>query len=1161
MASRRVWKSPFILFVMVGLFAAVGSAQVFTGAISGVVKDRSGAVVPGAKLILTNTATSGEKQQTTKSAGTFAFPQLTPGNYRLEVEKQGFKRFVRSGLTIQVNQNIVISPVLEVGSVTQTVEVTAQTPLLQPATSSLGQVVGSQNIENLPLVGRNTLALVELTPGTQPLGAFGGVPAQTNAYNQGFFSVGGSQVLTNSTLIDGIPADQALFNAPAFVPSPDDVQEFKVQTADLPAEFGRTGGAVVNIVTKSGTNQLHGTIYEYFRNSVLNANNFFTNRAGKPIPFSNMNQFGVAGGGPVVLPHIYNGRNKTFWFFNYEGLRDREGQTLLTTVPTPTQLNGDFSQTFNSSGSLVTIYDPLTTRPDPANPGQYIRDAFLGNIIPPDRIDPVSAKVRTYWPSPNTAGTASGANNFFGTGTAPNTENMYTVRVDESISSSQELYFRFSSSNNDRGAVDYFHNGTGWVNPGGGGVPLLFGAKNADLGYTWTVNPTTVVNLTTGYVREVIFKDPALTGIDLTTLGYPAQFAHGFYWDAFPSIQPSGYKALAASTSDLIHRYDSTFQWAGTLTKVFSRHTVKTGAELLYIPLNELQPGAPQGVFNFSTGFTGANPLASSSTSGSSIASFLLGYPSSGSTDFNPALSVSSNYLGAYVQDDYRATNKLTLNLGIRFEMETARNERYNRLSWFNPAIANPAGSQVGIPNLKGGLQFPGVNGNGRRQENLTKGFAPRVGLAYRLTPKTVIRTGYGLFYLPRTGDGVGSTLGAAGFFATTPFVSSTDGGLTPANQLSNPFPNGLINPPGSSLGAQTLLGESLGAVLPRQNYSYAQNWNFDVQRELPGNILFDIAYQGSEGTFLPISAQLDQLPDKDLALGSALLSQVTNPFASLVTTGPLSLPTVTAGQLLLPFPEFTGVTTYGTHEGSSNYHSLQLKVERRFSHGLSFLGAYTFSKALGDVPAALSIGFANPGYQDNNNLHGEYALQEYDMPQRLVLAYTWELPMGPGHNFLGGVRGPLSKLIAGWQVNGINTFQSGVPLGLTTANNLTHSYGGGSRPNMLCNPALHSSTESRLNKWFNTSCFAQPAAFTFGNASRTLPNVRGPGFVDFDLSFFKNTHLTEKTNLQIRAELFNAFNNVNFGSPGTTFGTSSFGVIGSAGAARIIQLAAKIQF
>jgi len=1165
--TSRSWSGPrhVLLLTLTALALAINSlAQVSTGAVTGTVKDATGAVLPHAEVALINVNTNEKRIQVTNSEGGYVFPAMQPGTYRLEAQLQGFKRFVRDQLAVEVQQRLEIEIVLHIGTTSESVTVKEETPLLQPTTSSLGQVVDNRKILDLPLVGRNTLGLIGLTAGAQPVGQFGGVPARTNAYNQGFFSTSGSQVLTNETLIDGAPANAALFNAPAYVPVVDAVQEFKVQTNSLSAEFGRTGGGVVNIIMKSDGNELHCSLYEFFRNDALDANNWFNNRAGRPKPHNTFNQFGGTAGGTITIPRLYQGRDKSFWFFSYEGLRERRGLTQLFTVPTPEQLQGNFSHTFNSAGQLIRIFNPFTMRPDPNNSGRFIHDPFPDNRIPANLIDSVAAKVRSLWPAPNTAGDPrTGANNFIGQGSAPNTQDQFTVRLDHTIRVKHKLAGRFSYSDVGRGAVDFFGNGAGFVNPGGGGVPLVFNARNFSFDYNYTFSPTLLWNFRYGFVRQFVGKTPALTGLDLTTIGFSQEFNRQVFLHAIPAFQPSGFRALAPATSDLIQRADNTHAWQGNLTKVLTKHEIKAGVDLRFIPVNELQPSAPQGVFNFDGRFTSEDPLRATATSGFSVASFLLGLPSSGSMDFNPAISISNKYYGVYFQDDIKLNPKLTLNLGLRYELETPRNERFNRLSWFDPEVASPLGPQAGIAGLRGGLQFVGVDGHSRRQKETDKNnWGPRFGFAYSLNPKTVVRGGYGVFFLPTTGDDTGRNLGGEGYFANTSFLSSLDGGITPADRLSNPFPRGVAQPPGNSLGLLTLVGQDITTVLRTDRSAYAQEWNLNIQRELPGNLLFDMAYAGNKGAKLPINIQLNQLPDQYLALGSALLDQVPNPFYPLIKVGVLSQPKVARGQLLRPFPQFGAINLRGVRAGNSIYHSMQLKVERRFSGGFSLLAAYTVSKLITDTPSRLAINFASPEFQNSNNRRAERSLANIDIPQRLVLSYNWELPFGPGKPFPSGLGGAAAKLLGGWQVNGITAIQSGPTLGLQTSVNQTNSFGGGSRPNWSGKSAkLGGPTVERLDRYFDTSVFSQPPAFTFGNTPRTLPDVRAPGLVNFDFSLIKNTRMRERVNVQFRSELFNLLNNTNFGAPGTTFGISTFGVISSAADARTIQFALKILY
>jgi hypothetical protein len=568
-----LWSSGALLLLLVSSFHGKLAAQAFGGAVAGVTRDSTGAVVPHALVRLTNVETNEKRVQTTSAEGAYSFPLVPPATYQLEAEHAGFKRVVRRGIAVEVQQQTLIDMMMEVGETTQSVEVREVTPLLESTTSALGQVVDSRSVLDLPLVGRNVMGLIGLTTGAQPIGPqFGGVYARTSSYAQGFFSVNGGQLVTSDALMDGVSVIGSMFNAPTYSPVADAVQEFKVQTNNLAAELGRTGGGIVNIVTRSGGNQFHGSLYEFFRNDHLSANNWFNNQSGQSRPHATLNQFGGTVGGPVLLPG-YNGHDKTFWFFNYEGLKDRRAFSQVFTLPTPQQLQGDFSRTFNAAGQLITIGDPATTRSDPNNAGRYLRDAFPNNLIPANRIDPVAAKTRNLWGPPNAAGTLAGANNFVGNGTQANTEEQANARIDHTIRQNHKIFGRFSWSDDTRGAYDFFHDGAGWAIPEGNGVPFLYNARNVVLDYTYTISPTLLTDIRYGFVRQYAYKDPALTGLDLTTIGFPSSFNQQVFLHALPAFQPSGYRALAPGNADLLHRADNAHSLQGSVTKVLSRHT------------------------------------------------------------------------------------------------------------------------------------------------------------------------------------------------------------------------------------------------------------------------------------------------------------------------------------------------------------------------------------------------------------------------------------------------------------------------------------------------------------------------------------------------------------------------------------------------------------
>jgi hypothetical protein len=1144
------------LCALLPLLVSILVAQTNTGSIAGTVADPSAAVIAGARLTLTNTSTGEKRSAASSDTGSFLFPALPPGAYELAAERDGFKRAVRAGIHLSVQDALSFDIVLTVGSVSESVEVQATALALETATSSLGQVIDNRKILDLPLNGRNTLALVALTPGVQPMGGFGGLPATGNAYGQGNFSVSGSRGLATEVILDGAPVNASLFSAPAFIPSVDAVEEFKVQTNNFSAEFGRTGGGVVNVVMKSGTNQYHGNLYEFFRNRVLDANGFFANASARPKAVYVYNVFGGTIGGPVSIPKLVDGKDKTFFFFGYEGLRQRNGVSTLTTLPTTLQRSGDFSATKNSAGQLINIYDPLTTVATGTN--TYARSPFPNNRIPDNRIDPVSRKLVTFYPTPNLPGDpVSGVNNFFTAAGATNLADQYNTRIDH-VLARHRLFGRYSYNNAERGAANYFGNDFGGVNPTGGNVPILVRGQQFVLRDTYTATPTLIADFSYGVIRQFVFKEPLSSGKNLTDLGFSSAFNNLLPERYYPNFSITNFYGLTGSNGDLIRRGDYTHSFSGTATKLAGRHTLKFGGEYRLIRTNDYQPSAALG-FSFGPQWTQGNPRQVASNSGFGLATFLLGAADSGSHNIGPAMAMQNHYTGFFLQDDIRLSSKLTINLGLRYELETPRTERYDRLNWFDTTAASPLAAPAGVPNLTGGLVFAGVGGNGRQQMALdTNNLSPRFGFAWSGAPKTVIRGGYGIFYSPLTGYGLGAQLGSGGYSTSTSMVTSRDSNLTPADFLSNPFPQGLNLPPGSSQGLATLAGQSLNGVEYNNVIGYTQQWNFDIQRELPAGLLADLAYVGSHSLKTPEFWEMNQMNPSLYTLGAALQDQVTNPFAKVIDRGPLAATTVSRTQLLRPYPQFQSISTL-LFASNANYHSVQAKLERRMANGLSFLAAYTFSKAIGDSNQLVNwLGDTVTGTQNNFNRRAERALLPYDVSQRLVTNVTFALPFGRGHA-IGSQWGKALDLIAGgWQLNGIGTFQTGVPLvmGLNAANPF-----GGSRPNSTGASAELDSSQRTIARWFDTTAFTQPPAYSLGNVSRTLPDVRGYNTKNFDLSIFKVLSLTERVKLQIRGEAFNAFNRTRFGNPNTAFGSPNFGRITSAGDPRQIQLAMKLNF
>ncbi|HXJ38821.1 MAG TPA: TonB-dependent receptor, partial [Bryobacteraceae bacterium] len=644
-------------------------------------------------------------------------------------------------------------------------------------------------------------------------------------------------------------------------------------------------------------------------------------------------------------------------------------------------------------------------------------------------------------------------------------------------------------------------------------------------------------------------------------LGFPASLAAQAQFQTYPRFNFSTVASLGKLTSSEIRRVTDNYTETGTLTWTRGSHEFKFGGEYRLPQFNDIQIDDPAGNYNFSQAFTSLNPFASSSTSGNDVASFLLGVPSSGTMGQALYLALQRRYVASFVQDRWKVTRTLTLNLGFRYEIEYPPTERHNYQSYFDFNAMAPLVQQAGLSTP--GALVPATAKQRSPENTYYRQFGPRFGYAWQATPKTVLRGGYGILWLPGGIEITGGSSNNPTASISTALVSSLDNGVTPFARLSNPFPQGLIAP-GNAQGLNSLIGQGITAYNLGQHSGYTQQWNFDIQRQITTTLAADIAYAGSHSLGLPASLQIDQLPDKYLSLGTALTQQVTNPFYGLISVGALAQPTVARGQLLRPYPQFNGVTLGYTNLGNSIYHSLQTKVTKRFSRSLLSL-AYTFSKGIGNSEAATGYLEQNgvPGFQNNNNIRMDRSLNAQDSPHRVLVAFTTELPAGKGQRWLSGGPAAINSLVSGWEANGLYTYETGQPLFLGTSTNLTNSFGGGSRPNNNGTSALLTTpAESRLDQWFNTSVFSQPPAFTFGNAGRALPDVRNDKTNNLDLGIAKNNRFFRdgRVNLQFRAEFFNALNHVRFRNPGLTFGTPQFGIVsGQVNEPRKIQLALKL--
>ncbi len=1140
---------------------AVVYGQVVTASLQGTVQDTAGAPILAAKVKAVNLSTNIVTSTQTDAQGFFIFPSLQIGGpYTLTVEAPNFKAEERSGIYLAVNQKADVTIALQVGTVTQKVEVNGDVTQLETATASLGQVIGNRSIVDLPLNQRNIYSLMFLVPGTT-----GSVSDVFNGMN---LSVNGGRPGTSDILIDGIPASPPLVNPiqgfSAF-PSVEAVQEFKMETDSYSAEFGRSGSGIVNIILKSGTNQFHGSVYEFLRNSAMDANSYFSNLHGIPIPSFKRSQFGASIGGPVDIPKLYRGKDRTFFFFSYEGLRQGAAAQLTATVPTALQRTGDFSQTLDLAGQPVVIYDPETTT---ASGSGYVRQPFPGNKIPANRIDPVAAKIMNYYPLPNTAGTVSGQNNYFASGTSTVNIDTYDTKVDEDFNDRNRMFVRYSRRNYAQPGTFLFP-AADRIAEGGPTASQPEISNGAAIDYTFTPSPSYVMELRYGFSRMFLNFVAASTGFNPSTkLGLPGIIAANADHLLFPGIAPANYYTLGDGGQGVskVSAFESNLLGINN-TKVVGGHVIQFGGEGRLLIVNDNESGASTGNFSFTQGITqGPNPNVATPTGGNAIASLLLGVGSGVMDRFAKDVATESYYYGAYVQDNWRVNDHLNLNLGLRYDLDIPRTERYNHMETFSPDVPSPLAQATGLTGLTGGLVFVGVDGRSRRQyKPQWLNFSPRLGLAYQLDKNTVIRSAYGIFYGPSMRAAAG-TVGTEGFSSATTYTGSPNG-LTPSVYLSNPFPNGLSPIVGSSQGLLTGIGSTFeNSVTGDNSVGYTENWNLDIQRQLPFDTMVEAAYVGSHGVHLNKSGENDwngnQLTTGAMALGTQLQKSVTNPFYGIIKTGPESGPTIPRSYLEAPFPQFVAVYLSYLTGGYEDYNSFQLKVTKRMSRGLSALVSYTNQKQIDDYSALSNVGSFGAGIQNIYNPRGERSLSANNISQQLIVSAIYSLPFGRGQQFGANWNRPVNLLLGGWQTNAIMTEQTGYPLSISTQNT-SDSGSHILRPNLTgVSPVEHGSIKSRLNQYLNPAAFSQPAPFTFGDAPRTLSNVRAPGMHDIDFSIFKNFYPTKRTTLEFRAESYNLLNQVVFGAPDQVLTSGKFGVITTqANTPREIQFALKFLF
>ena len=1141
------------LWLLVAFVSAWG--QVNKSNLVGVVHDSSGAAVPGVAVKITSQATGAVRQETTDDSGLYRVTLLDVGTYNLEAEKSGFKKIVRQGILLQVGETTTVDLTLELGGIAETVTVSAESELLRTESGSLGSTLESRSVQQLPTIGRNPYVFVSLTAGIQ----YTGDPTYVNPWDASgpsAFTANGFGSGTSQFLLDGVP--NMRMDVVSFSPSPDAVEEMRAQTNAFDAEYGHSGAAFINVTTRGGTNQYHGTVYDYLRNEFLNANDFFSNRSGLKKGEFHQDTYGGSLGGPVNFPKVYHGRDRTFFFFNYEGTQLRQGGNTTNVVPTAAQRGGDFSQTTNSKGQLLTIYDPTSTVL--GSNGKYTRSPFPGNVIPKSMLDPVALNLLKFYPLPNLTPAPGTLQNFVGIGVSSGVStrswNSLISRVDQKLNETQSLFFRFGW-NHRTDTTNPYYGIPGADTELGDADGFFRGNFGGAVGYTWTVSSRVVLDARAGVTRYGEGNIENTLGMDLTTLGFPTSFAKSTPYPLFPTITMSDgdvYNLGGGNTPSRL--YINQINPEVNIHTIFGRHALKGGANFIGVQYNNFSSGHSGGTFSFSRVFTqGSDPTVSSSTAGNDFASYLLGMPASGSVDFNAVPAESVKYLGFYVQDDWKVSNRLTVNLGVRFSHESPITERYNRgNAGFDPNVASPTAAQAQanyaanpVPQLsqlivKGGLGFLGSNNTPSGYLSVPAlYYEPRVGLAYRISSRMVWRGGYGIFIAPNNN----SSFQTNGFSLSTQMITSLNNNLTAFNTLSNPFPAGVAVPPGSSGGLLTGVGASINGGLaalgtvPAFKDAMNQQFSTGFQFLLPRQVTLETSYVGNNVQHLSISRNINQYPVADLALGNLLNSKVANPFFGVITnsTSSLSQSTIPLSQLLLPFPQYTGVTQSALPLGRSHYNSLQIMAHKKFSENLTLSAAITWSKYLNNV-----------SYHNMDDATPESVVSSSDRPHNFVVSGLYELPFGPGKRFLNGKGRLTSRLVGGWQIATIGTYTSGSPLGFSSAERTSAS----------------SNNPHSVLAWFDTTQFTPQAPFTLQHTSSLISNLRGPGLGMWDVTLVKSTAITERVKFRLEAQAFNFLNTPFFANPNTSVTSTSFGQITglySGSASRNVQVSARVSF
>jgi len=1166
----------FMAFVLSFLccFASSGRAQTTFGSVVGSVTDPTGAALAGVEVKLTNTGTNEVHRMSASNSGVYSFADIQPGTYRLDVDGPGFKHFTLNGIEVQTGGTTRANALMQVGNVSETVEVTSAAPLIQTDSANLGGVIEGRTVQTIPLNGRNVNNLLELIPGVQAQGSTNG-NISTNQIAYGNYQIGGGFGNQSAFYIDGVLSQMPSNNAVSMIPSQDTVREFQVTTSDVSAEFGGFAGGVVNITTKSGTNTYHGSVYEYHRNRVLNANDFFSNRAGRARPSWIQNQYGATIGGPIV-------KDKAFFFAGFEREPVVNGNLSTSTVPTAAEMTGDFS-----AAGLPKIYDPTT--------GQQFSCNGVLNVICPSRIDPAVATIlKQNYPAQPSPNPTALTNNFVTTTRTHYLLQSIDARLDFNTSSKNIFFGRYTQFTSHSLTTPAYLGVPAWKPSGPGGIDDYQGI----IGDTYTLNPTTVLDGRISYLRAYQYAYPRGLGTDTSGISPGLAATQTALGQQLPvSLGFSGTPINGGTPPGQLYWYENMYMISGSVTKILGRHTIKAGGMIRQA--SWIATPESGGVVNTFSARATSNPAITGT--GYSLASGLLGIPDSTNAQAIGGSRAFLHNYGFFVTDKFQVSQKLTADVGIRWDQPGSYSEvnDWNTVilpdapspigTIFNPALGNSQ-ALTGVLALVNSPQYPG-----RREEQLHwLLFSPRIGFAYRLNDKTVIRTGYGISYLPATlsQDGPNSASVNTARTSLTNIYAPNSAKFSQVNTtVANPFPNGVLTPSRHDASRLTALyGQNIQSRIPNQPFSYVQQWNAGIQRQLNKDSSISVAYGGARGTHLQAQGantwsafNINQLPDKYLSMGADLETQVPNPFYGTVQSGLLAAPTVFKGLLLLPHPQYQYMTAAGDRNSSSFYNSLQVGYKERFAHGGILAVAYTWARLYSNTDSITQFLEGGDSYQgtiqDNNNLKGEWSHSSSDFPQNLTIGYGIDLPFGNGQRMLSGVHGPAGVAISGWRVNGVTIFRSGQPLALlANPSEIAKYFGGGgyyqngigqgtTRPDYVpgCNKSPISGDLAKVNakQWFNQACFTQPSPYGFGNEPRTDPTLRRAGIKNFDFSLQKQTRIREGLTFSFTSEFYNLFNRVQFAAPGMAFydGANFGAVTAQYNNPRQIQFGGRFEF